>query len=103
MERLSAPGPSRLVVSKLAHLSHSAAGLTAMFKWFDTHEVQVITVDAGLDTTTPAGQQAARSLLAALARRQAEARRGRRNGAHKKVEVGVGGGHDGPGAEGDSE
>jgi peptidoglycan hydrolase-like protein with peptidoglycan-binding domain len=103
MERLSAPGPSRLVVSKLAHLSHSAAGLIAMFEWFDTHEVQVIAVDAGLDTTTPAGKQAARSLLAALARRQAQARKGRRSGAHEKVEVGVGRGHDGPGDEGGSE
>jgi peptidoglycan hydrolase-like protein with peptidoglycan-binding domain len=103
MERLSAPGPSRLVVSELAHLSHSAAGLTAMFEWFDTHEVQVVAVDASLDTTTPAGKQAARSLLAALARRQAQARKGRRNRAPKQIEAGVGGGHDGPGDEGGSE
>ena len=83
MERLSGPGDSRLIVSKLAHLSRSATELTSLFEWFAQNDVQVIAADAGIDTTTPEGKRAAQVLLTKVARRQAEARangNGRANG-----------------------
>ena len=82
MERLSGHGPSRLVVSKLTHLSRSAADLTDLFEWFGEHEVAVIATDVGLDTTTPEGQRAANLILAAYARRQAKTRANGRHGAN---------------------
>jgi peptidoglycan hydrolase-like protein with peptidoglycan-binding domain len=101
MERLSEPGPSRLVVSKLAHLSRSAADLTALFEWFSQNEVQVIATDVGIDTTTPEGKRAAESVLTKVVKRQAHARTNGRNGAHThngvhekaKVELTTGAGH----------
>jgi DNA invertase Pin-like site-specific DNA recombinase len=83
MERLSGPGESRLVVSKLAHLSRSAADLTSLFAWFAKHDVQVIAADAGIDTTSAEGQEAARVLLAKVARRQAQAHTKGHNGNGK--------------------
>jgi peptidoglycan hydrolase-like protein with peptidoglycan-binding domain len=74
MEHLAGSGPSRLVVNKLAHLSRSPAELTALFEWFDRHDVQVIAKDVGFDTTTPQGRRAAKSQLAAYARRKGQAR-----------------------------
>jgi peptidoglycan hydrolase-like protein with peptidoglycan-binding domain len=74
MERLSGPGRSRLVVSKLAHLSRSATDLRALFEWFGQNDVQVIATDVGIDTTTPEGRQAAHSVLAKVVERQAQAR-----------------------------
>jgi Putative peptidoglycan binding domain/Resolvase, N terminal domain len=89
MERLAEPGPALLVVSKLDHLSHSAAALPALFEWFERHEVQVVAADVELDTTTPAGRRAAQSVLVAFAERQARARGKSRTGARQKVEVGA--------------
>jgi hypothetical protein len=80
MTRLSGPGEVRLVVSKLAHLSRSAKDLTGLFEWFAENEVQVIAADAGIDTTTPEGRQAAALLLAKVARRQAAAKANGHNG-----------------------
>jgi peptidoglycan hydrolase-like protein with peptidoglycan-binding domain len=82
MTRLSGPGEVRLVVSKLAHLSRSAKDLTGLFEWFAENEVQVIAADAGIDTTTPEGRQAAGLLLAKVARRQAAAKANGHNGGH---------------------
>jgi Resolvase, N terminal domain/Putative peptidoglycan binding domain len=73
MERLSTAGESRLVVSKLAHLSRSAAELTSLFEWFAKNGARVVAVDAGIDTTTPEGERAAQVLLTKVARRQADA------------------------------
>jgi len=87
MERLAAPGPSRLVVSKLAHLSRSAADLTALFEWFAEHDVQVIATDVGLDTTTPEGRRAAQSRLIAVAERQARERKNGRKRSHETPEM----------------
>ena len=75
---------SLLVVSKLAHLSSSAADLTALFDWFADHDVQMIATDVGLDTTTPEGRRAARSRLDAVERRQARARTNGHKGGHKR-------------------
>jgi peptidoglycan hydrolase-like protein with peptidoglycan-binding domain len=103
MERLSRPGPSRLVVSKLSHLSRSADDLTALFEWFGRNEVQVVVTDVGLDTTTPEGTRAAESVLASVARRQSKTRSNGRNGGGKrnKVEVAAGAGRGGPKNGGD--
>ena len=68
LERMSTPGRSRLVVSKLSHLSRSATDLMALFEWFSRHEVELVAVDAGLDMTTPAGRRAAHALLYPLLR-----------------------------------
>jgi len=87
LERLSGPGPSRLVVSKLAHLSSSAADLMALFEWFAEHDVQMIATDVGLDTTTPEGRRAAHSRLAAVKQRQAVTRKNGRERAHGKAGV----------------
>jgi peptidoglycan hydrolase-like protein with peptidoglycan-binding domain len=81
LERLSAPGPSRLVLSRLSHLSRSASDLTALFEWFGRHQVEVVAMDVGLDTTTARGKRAAESLLAAIALRQAQLRSNGGNGA----------------------
>jgi peptidoglycan hydrolase-like protein with peptidoglycan-binding domain len=94
LERLSGPGPSRLVVSKLAHLSSSAADITALFEWFAEHDVQMVATDVGLDTTTPEGRRAAESRLAAVEQRQAGTRKnGRKRGhgeARRKLAAAVG-------------
>jgi DNA invertase Pin-like site-specific DNA recombinase len=83
MERLAAPGPSRLVVSKLAHLSRSAADLTTLFEWFADHDVQVVAADVAIDTTTPEGRDAASARLTAVAQRQAQAHKnGHTNGSN---------------------
>jgi peptidoglycan hydrolase-like protein with peptidoglycan-binding domain len=82
MERLSGPGESLLVVSKLAHLSRSAVELTSLFEWFAGHDVGVIAADAGIDTTTPEGREAAKVLLTKVARRQAHAVANGSNGSH---------------------
>jgi hypothetical protein len=74
MHRLAGPGETRLVVSKLAHLSRSAAELASLFEWFAENEVRVVAADAGIDTTTDDGARAAQVLLAKVARRQAEPR-----------------------------
>lgn len=92
MERLSEPGEARLVVSKLAHLSRSAAELTSLFEWFAQNEVRVIAADAGIDTTTAEGRDAAQVLLTKVARRQAESRRDGRSGHGSN---GSSGGHEG--------
>jgi putative peptidoglycan binding protein/resolvase-like protein len=84
MGHLAGAGPSRLVVSKLAHLSRSQADLTALLEWFDRNGVQVIAMDAGLDTTTPQGRRAAQSQLAAFALR---AHANGSNGGSKKAKV----------------
>jgi DNA invertase Pin-like site-specific DNA recombinase len=100
LERLSEPGPSRLVVSKLAHLSSSASDLTALFDWFADHDVQMVATDVGLDTTTPEGRRAAQSRLAAVEQRQARTRtngrkRGRREAKRELAAVaGRAGGND---------
>ena len=103
MERLSRPGPSRLVVSKLSHLSRSADDLTALFEWFGQNEVQVVVTDVGLDTTTPDGRRAAESVLSSVRQRQAKTRANGRNGGRKKnkVEVTAGAGRGGPKNGGD--
>jgi peptidoglycan hydrolase-like protein with peptidoglycan-binding domain len=82
LERLSEPGPSRLVVSKLAHLSSSAADLTALFEWFAEHDVQMVATDVGLDTTTPEGRRAAHARLVAVEQRQARERESGRTRGH---------------------
>jgi peptidoglycan hydrolase-like protein with peptidoglycan-binding domain len=87
MEHLAGSGPSRLVVNKLAHLSRSPAELTALFEWFDQHDVQVIAKDVGFDTTTPQGRRAAKSQLAAYARRKGQARANGHNGPSAKATV----------------
>jgi DNA invertase Pin-like site-specific DNA recombinase len=87
MEQLAGAGPSRLVVSKLAHLSRSHADLTALLEWFDRNDVQVIAMDAGLDTTTPQGRRAAQSQLAAFALRQVRVNANGKNGGSKKAKV----------------
>ncbi|HEX4717385.1 MAG TPA: recombinase family protein [Thermoleophilaceae bacterium] len=74
MERLAGPGSSRLVVSKLAHLSRSATDLRALFEWFSRNDVQVIATDVGIDTTTAEGRRAAHAVLAKVVERQAQAR-----------------------------
>jgi peptidoglycan hydrolase-like protein with peptidoglycan-binding domain len=86
LERLSGPGPSRLVVSKLAHLSSSATDLTALFEWFAEHDVQMVATDVGLDTTTPEGRRAAHSQLAAVEQRQPRARKNGRRRGHREAE-----------------
>jgi peptidoglycan hydrolase-like protein with peptidoglycan-binding domain len=85
LERLSGPGPSRLVVSKFAHLSSSAADLKALFEWFAEHEVQIVATDVGIDTTTPEGRRAAQAQLAAAERRQAGERKNGRRRGHREV------------------
>ncbi|HET9012734.1 MAG TPA: recombinase family protein, partial [Gemmatimonadaceae bacterium] len=85
MERLAGVGESRLVVSRLGHLSRSQADLTALFEWFDRNGVQVIATDVGLDTTTSRGRAAAHSQLADFSRRQARAHANGRNGGTKKA------------------
>jgi peptidoglycan hydrolase-like protein with peptidoglycan-binding domain len=87
MGQLAGAGPSRLVVSKLAHLSRSQADLTALLEWFDRNDVQVIAMDAGLDTTTPQGRQAAQSQLAEFALRQVRVHANGNNGGNKKAKV----------------
>jgi peptidoglycan hydrolase-like protein with peptidoglycan-binding domain len=87
MERLAGVGGSRLVVSKLGHLSRSQADLTALFEWFDRNDVQVIAIDVGLDTTTPRGRAAAHAQLADFSGRQARAHSNGHNGGAKKVTV----------------
>jgi peptidoglycan hydrolase-like protein with peptidoglycan-binding domain len=87
MEHLAGAGPSRLVVSKLAHLSRSPADLTALFEWFERNDVQVIATDVGLDTTTAEGRRAAQSQLAAFAGRQVRARRNGHKGAGKNAKA----------------
>jgi peptidoglycan hydrolase-like protein with peptidoglycan-binding domain len=82
LERLSEPGPSRLVVSKLAHLSSSAADLTALIEWFTEHDVQMVATDVGLDTTTPEGRRAAHARLAAVEQRQAREHKNSRKRGH---------------------
>jgi peptidoglycan hydrolase-like protein with peptidoglycan-binding domain len=89
MERLALPGPTRLVVSKLGHLSSSAADLTALFEWFAEHDVQVVATDVGVDTTTPEGRRAAQERLTAVARRQAQARKNHRKRERRHSEVAV--------------
>jgi DNA invertase Pin-like site-specific DNA recombinase len=82
------------VVSKLAHLSSSAADLTALLEWFAEHDVQMVATDVGLDTTTPEGRRAAQSRLAAVEQRQAGTRKnGRKRGhgeARRKLAAAVG-------------
>jgi DNA invertase Pin-like site-specific DNA recombinase len=85
LERLSESGPSRLVVSKLAHLSSSAADLTALLEWFAEHDVQMIATDVGLDTTTPEGRRAAHARLAAVEQRQARERKSGRKRGHREA------------------
>jgi peptidoglycan hydrolase-like protein with peptidoglycan-binding domain len=85
LERLSEPGPSRLVVSKLGHLSSSAADLRALFEWFAEHDVEMVATDVGLDTTTPEGRRAAQSRLAAVEQRQARTPNNRRKRGHREA------------------
>jgi hypothetical protein len=87
LERMSTPGRTRLVVSKLSHLSRSATDLMALFEWFARHDVELVAVDAGLDMTTPDGRRAAHALLATVARRQEQARNGARNGTVPATQV----------------
>jgi DNA invertase Pin-like site-specific DNA recombinase len=100
LERLAGPGPSRLVVSKLEHLSGSPGDLTALFEWFRRNDVHVIATDVGLDTTTPQGRRAAKSVVGAVAQREAQAHAwtNGRNGAdaRAKVKVATGAGHGDP-------
>ena len=86
LERLSGPGPSRLVVSRLAHLSSSAADRMALFDWFAEHDVQLVATDVGLDTKAPGQRRAARARLAAVAQDQASVRKNGRKRAHGKAE-----------------
>jgi Putative peptidoglycan binding domain/Resolvase, N terminal domain len=74
LARLTQPGGSRLVVSRLGHLSRSAKDLRLLFEWFAQHQVEVIVLDVGIDTTTRDGRRAALAVLRAIARRQAGAR-----------------------------
>jgi peptidoglycan hydrolase-like protein with peptidoglycan-binding domain len=90
MNRLAEPGTSRLVVSKLAHLSRSATELTALFEWCARNDVQVVATDVGIDTTTPEGQVAAKAVLVAVAKRQASAaRQNGRSGTNRNGRVKV--------------
>jgi DNA invertase Pin-like site-specific DNA recombinase len=70
LARLGRPGRSRLVVSRLGHLSRSARDLRLLFDWFGRHDVGVVVLDVGIDTTTRDGRRAAQAVLSAIARRQ---------------------------------
>jgi peptidoglycan hydrolase-like protein with peptidoglycan-binding domain len=82
LERLGTSRGSRVVVSRLGHLSRSVGDLKALFDWFARHQVGVVVLDVGLDTTRSGGWREARSLLAAVERRQRPAPLGKNgNGA----------------------
>jgi peptidoglycan hydrolase-like protein with peptidoglycan-binding domain len=88
LERLSASGRSRLVVSRLSDLSRSPSELMRLLRWLSRHNIAVIALDAKIDTSTPGGRRAAHGLLAAVARRQAQARASaHRNGTHPKAMI----------------
>jgi peptidoglycan hydrolase-like protein with peptidoglycan-binding domain/DNA invertase Pin-like site-specific DNA recombinase len=86
LARLGRPGRSRLVVSRLGHLSRSAGDLRLLFDWFGRHEVGVVVLDVGIDTTTRDGRRAAQAVLTAIARRQARAQtNGNGNGNRRQA------------------
>jgi Resolvase, N terminal domain/Putative peptidoglycan binding domain len=63
--RLSERTPSRLVVERLDHVARSPAELATVLAWCRRNGVDLAALDVGLDTGTPEGRLAARSLLAA--------------------------------------
>jgi peptidoglycan hydrolase-like protein with peptidoglycan-binding domain/outer membrane biosynthesis protein TonB len=63
LEQLSRGTATHLVVGKLEHVG-SPADVTALLKWCARYEVDLVALDAGLDTTTGKGRRAAQRLLA---------------------------------------
>jgi DNA invertase Pin-like site-specific DNA recombinase len=78
LKRLSAGAGSRLVVTRLAHLSRSRAELRSLLEWFRRNELELTVLDTRVDTLTRKGREAARLLLAGTARRRGHP--SRRNG-----------------------
>ena len=65
LDRLASGEASRLVTGRLDHLGRPLANLGRMLEWCAGHDVALVAVDVGLDTSTRDGQLAARCLLAA--------------------------------------
>jgi hypothetical protein len=65
LNRLASGEASRLVTGRLDHLGRPLANLGRMLEWCAGHDVALVAVDVGLDTSTRDGQLAARCLLAA--------------------------------------
>jgi peptidoglycan hydrolase-like protein with peptidoglycan-binding domain/DNA invertase Pin-like site-specific DNA recombinase len=62
LEQIARGTASGLVVSELRRLSGSAAGLAPLLLWFEEWRAALVALDVDLDTTTTAGDHAARAL-----------------------------------------
>lgn len=63
LEELSEGTASRLVVHRLEHIARSVGELHMVLGWFMRTGIALTALDVGLDTGTPEGKTAARSLL----------------------------------------
>lgn len=71
LEQLEEGGASRLVVHELEHVARSVAELNSVLDWFSSSGIALTALDVGLDTGTPEGRTAARTLLAVSETEQA--------------------------------
>jgi putative peptidoglycan binding protein/resolvase-like protein len=71
LEQLANGDASRLVTGRLDHLARSSRRLGALLEWCARHGVDLVAVDAGLDTSTHDGRLAAGRLLAGTRSRRA--------------------------------
>jgi DNA invertase Pin-like site-specific DNA recombinase len=63
LEQLEEGHAERLVVDRLDHVARSVAELSSVLGWFSSTGVALTALDVGLDTGTPEGRAAARTLL----------------------------------------
>jgi DNA invertase Pin-like site-specific DNA recombinase len=80
LKRLRDGDESRLVVHRLEHLARSAMQLRPVLGWLVRNGIALTALDVGLDTSTPEGRTAVRSLLSVGASEQAIAAARARNG-----------------------
>jgi DNA invertase Pin-like site-specific DNA recombinase len=79
LDQLNEGTASRLVVHKLEHIAGSLAELRTVLSWFMRAGVALTVLDVGLDTGTPHGRMAIRTLLSVCRSEAAEVAEQRRN------------------------
>ena len=72
LEQLTQGHASRLVVNELHHLARSMTELRVILDWFVRTGIALTALDVGLDTGTPEGRTAARTLLSVAGSEQAK-------------------------------
>jgi DNA invertase Pin-like site-specific DNA recombinase len=85
LERIAEGRARGLVVSDLQRLSRSPADLGVLMAWFGDADATLVALDLELDTSTPAGRQVARTLIALGDGERGSAQAAQNGGAEARI------------------